>query len=107
MQFYLTLSKNQTIISLGKTLTKMFDPRDEFTLESGWIYPYVSGIPGGYSDNQLDFIYNLIRSKEVEPRYEPFTNRTPLICPNLESGIGSICNPCGEPCIGLFSTQKK
>ena len=66
----------------------MFDPRDEFTLESGWIYPYVSGIPGGYSDNQLDYIYNLIRSQEVEPRYEPFTNRTPLVCPNLESGIG-------------------
>ena len=87
----------RTIESLGHHLTKIFDP---FTRESGWIFD-----TSGFSENQLqhlDVIYDYIKSKELEPNYEPFTNRTPLVCPNLESGIGSICNPCGIMCGDSF-----
>ena len=46
--------------------------------------------------------YTLI--KESWKKYRPFENRTKLTCPgtNFENGIGSICNPCGEKCIGKF-----
>ena len=47
----------------------------------------------------------LILNAIKEPRYYPFTNRTPLVCPNADSlpnGIGSICNPCGVKCEGMI-----
>lgn len=38
-----------------------------------------------------------IEAAERDPRYEPFENRTPLVCDNGEE-FGSICNPCGKRC---------
>ena len=52
----------------------------------------------------------LIKKGELKENYEPFTNRTPLVCTEQQmkersyflkpNGIGSICNPCGVPCRG-------
>ena len=55
-------------------------------------------------------IVSKIKNAEKVPRYEPFANRTPLVCEtgspshyktkSYSSGVGNICNPCGVPCTG-------
>ena len=50
-----------------------------------------------------------MKAAEKVPKYEPFTNRTPLICDNAESlsnGVGTICNPCGIRCKGFLLLEK-
>ena len=57
-----------------------------------------------------------LKAADKEPRYEPFTNRTPLNCDKYSdqlsrferfvlkrahtNGIGNVCNPCGIDCHG-------
>lgn len=51
-----------------------------------------------------------ILNAEKEPRFEPFVNRTPLVCPessNLTNEVGTICNPCGVRCTGIFFNFNK
>ena len=49
----------------------------------------------------------IMKKAERKPRYEPFRNRTPLVCQDeeaalFENGIGTICHPCGLRCEGKF-----
>ena len=64
-----------------------------------------------YHKKVVEEIISEISKTEKAPRYEPFANRTPLVCENVErpvgfyyekffNGVGNICNPCGVPCKG-------
>ena len=51
-----------------------------------------------------------MKKAERRPRYEPFRNRTPLVCQDeeaalFENGIGTICHPCGLRCEGKFFVE--
>ena len=86
--------------SLGKILTKIFDP---ITREIEWVGGNIQNVAPSYY--QIG-IFGAILAAEKEPRFKPFANRTPLVCSNLAEGIGSICNPCGEECSWTFKLGK-
>ena len=66
---------------------------------------------GFHKDVVKEIISKMYNAKKM-PRYEPFANRTPLVCDDyyipdpyntrldMSNGIGHICNPCGVPCTG-------
>ena len=79
----------RTYQSLGADITCFAASFVNFMLGDGW-------------DCSVWDFYNS-SAAEKEPRYEPFTDRTPLVCDNhyiWGNGIGSICNPCGVWCEG-------
>ena len=89
-----------SILSLGSSMQDIFGSLDP-----------------GYDDlSTYNKIQEKLKGTEKEPRYEPFTNRTPLNCDEYSdqlsrferfvlkeahtNGIGNVCNPCGIDCTG-------
>ena len=113
---------------LKKILNKIQDTRNNCRDTN---YDYYEESSDVSCDHDYAFYYDshaIIEAAEKEPRFEPFLNRTPLVCDDVFetfnisgtkpifgsswsryreffhsaywNGVGSICKPCGVSCRG-------